>query len=174
MSYKVESDFDYKGLRCVVILSGMGHRCGYVGIQKGHPLYGKKYSDNCKILLKSTIENEPIGECGIIPLMCMGNSEYTSPECYFNVHGGVTYSNGGSNSKYPVESDLWWFGFDCAHCNDGKDYKTALKYGLITKEAYTYLTELDKMYPVDETIRTQEYVENQCKNFAEQLLKFTY
>lgn len=32
-----ESKFDYKGFTCVVIFQGMGHRCGYVAIPKGHP-----------------------------------------------------------------------------------------------------------------------------------------
>lgn len=27
MNYRVEEDFEYKGFRCVVIASVMGHRC---------------------------------------------------------------------------------------------------------------------------------------------------
>lgn len=29
MNYRVEEDFEYKGFRCVVVASVMGHRCGY-------------------------------------------------------------------------------------------------------------------------------------------------
>ena len=34
------------------------------------------------------------------------------------VHGGLTYSGGGS---YPVDGDEWWLGFDCAHYGDAPD-----------------------------------------------------
>ena len=44
MSYKVERDWHHEGLRCVVVLADLGHRCGYVGVPKSHPLYGKGYT----------------------------------------------------------------------------------------------------------------------------------
>ena len=43
--FKVEKDFEHNGHRCVVIFTDMGHRCGYVGVPKWHPLYGKGYDD---------------------------------------------------------------------------------------------------------------------------------
>ena len=43
--FVVESDFIHKELRCVVVFTRMGHRCGYVGVPKEHILYGKSYSD---------------------------------------------------------------------------------------------------------------------------------
>ena len=43
--YIVEKEFNHNGLKCVVIFSNMGHRCGYVGVPKWHPLYGKDYMD---------------------------------------------------------------------------------------------------------------------------------
>ena len=42
----IESNFVHEGLRCVVIFGSMGHRCGYVGIPKEHPLYSEEYMDN--------------------------------------------------------------------------------------------------------------------------------
>lgn len=45
MNYRVEEDFEYKGFRCVVVASGMGHRCGYVQIPKGHPYFEKPYEE---------------------------------------------------------------------------------------------------------------------------------
>ena len=44
MAHKVELDFDYHGLRCVVLGLDMGHRCGYVGLPKGHKYYGLDYN----------------------------------------------------------------------------------------------------------------------------------
>ncbi len=34
---------------------------------------------------------------------------------------------GGENSSYPISSDLWWFGFDCSHCEDEPDWNSVLK-----------------------------------------------
>lgn len=41
MNYKVESVFEYVGLKCVVIMTNMGHRCGYVGIGVLLPFWTK-------------------------------------------------------------------------------------------------------------------------------------
>ena len=43
MAHKVEIDFYHEGLRCVVIMRRRGHRCGYVGIPKGHKFHGIDY-----------------------------------------------------------------------------------------------------------------------------------
>ena len=43
MEHIIEKDFMYKGFRCVVIGTSMGHRCGYMGIPKGHKLYKVPY-----------------------------------------------------------------------------------------------------------------------------------
>ena len=47
--YKVEFDEEYKGYRIVGIFTTNGYRCGYVGLPKGHPLYGKDYEDTLDI-----------------------------------------------------------------------------------------------------------------------------
>ena len=33
------------GLKATVIATPMGHRCGYVGVPAGHPMYGKHYDE---------------------------------------------------------------------------------------------------------------------------------
>jgi len=40
----VESDFYYKGYEIICTFTGLGHRCGYVVIPKGHRLYGMDIS----------------------------------------------------------------------------------------------------------------------------------
>jgi len=159
MGFKVESDFMHEGFRCAVIMTDMGHRCGYVGIPKDHPLHGIEYTAKAKCLPKADVSEQPIGKRGIIPLLCLDeNEDYLSAECYFNVHGGITYS-GGRN--YPVESDgLWWFGYDCAHCDDGKDYEA------IENE---YVKEIELQFPSHGVVRTNAYCVQECKNLAEQL-----
>lgn len=42
----LDKEFEHEGLKCVVVKQGLGHRCGYVGIPKGHKLYGKDYCDD--------------------------------------------------------------------------------------------------------------------------------
>jgi hypothetical protein len=84
-----------------------------------------------------------------------------------DVHGGLTYAGGGENSKYPVESDLWWFGFDCAHWMDGKDFDLIAE--LADERTYQVMQEVEKEYPTEGTIRTTEYVEKELINAVEQL-----
>lgn len=40
-----EKRFEYKGFPCVVVMQAMGFRTGYVGIPKGHKLFGTDYND---------------------------------------------------------------------------------------------------------------------------------
>lgn len=40
-----EKRFEYKGFPCVVVMQALGFRTGYVGIPKGHKLYGVNYGD---------------------------------------------------------------------------------------------------------------------------------
>lgn len=141
--YEVEFDQEHEGLRCVGIMTSMGHRCGYVGVDDTHPLFGFKYTSTLpKELLPmwEKIKTKPAGKRCIIDIFCcdMKNSEVG---ILFDVHGGITYS-GSSEDKYPVESDkkLWFFGFDCSHTDDQYDPKS------------------------------QEYVEAECLSLAQQLL----
>lgn len=137
--YVVESDFEYKRLRCIVTFGMMGHRCGYVGIPKGHKFYGKNYCD-----IERSID---YGDC----------------------HGGLTYSSEEEKSKYPVESDLWWFGFDCGHYMDGKDLDLAIELFPNYREQLTKTKEVEAMFPTDEIVRNKKYVEENCKSLADQL-----
>ena len=86
--YKVEKQWiTESGLMAVIIMTDMGHRCGYVGVNNESYLFEKDYYE-------------------------IGHE--------INVHGGLTYSGSG-NGKYPIQSDLWWFGFDTAHCGDSQE-----------------------------------------------------
>ncbi|MGE8691120.1 MAG: hypothetical protein ACN6PJ_28510 [Achromobacter sp.] len=118
MSYDVEKDWTTEaGLRAVVIWVRDSHRCGYVGVPAGHPLFGIRYSQPCVALMRPA-EGETIGKRSPLALLCAAGDEHRmqSPEVVFDVHGGITYSNG--TADYPAPSALWWFGFDCAHSGD--------------------------------------------------------
>ena len=45
---------------------------------------------------------------------------------YLDCHGGVTYSEPFLHDC--DDDDIWWIGFDCAHCFDGYDIETAEQY----------------------------------------------
>lgn len=172
--YVVEKEFTHKQLKCVVIIGSTGHRCGYVGVGKNHSLYGKSYNDYLDIK-KSEIQDKEIS--GVFPLFraMLDKDERAKIELYFNIHGGITYANGGENSKYPIKSDLWWFGFDCGHAGDARDYKT-VKELFSEKEILKRiekLEQIDKMYPIEsDSIRSAEYVAEKCKKLADQLAEF--
>ena len=153
--YIVEKEFNHNGLKCVVTFSNMGHRCGYVGVPKWHPLYGKDYMDYLDIK-KEDIEGKEV-----------------SIEAYFTCHGGITYSGGGENSTYPIESNLWWFGFDCAHYGDGKDLDLAIEVFPEYAEQIARTKEIEDMFPTYEIARSSEYVADNCKELADQLAQFS-
>lgn len=170
--YIIEREFEHAGYKCVVTFGNLGHRCGYVGVSKKHPLYGKDYSEHLKIN-KSDIGDRKVS--GIFPLIgaCLDEDERICIEAYFQCHGGITYAGGGDHSDYPIESDLWWFGFDCAHYGDADDLDRAID--LFPSRKYMYLLKkrVTSRYPIDgAVIRTEEYVADECKKLAEQLKEF--
>ena len=173
--YKVESDFDYKGYRCVVVFNDMGFRCGYVGVPEGHPLYGKEYYSGMGISYRE-LENEPAGKRGIVSILraAYRENDDVSMDIYFDVHGSLTFSDGGKGSSYPIESDLWWLGFDCGHCGDGKDLDLVEQLWGNDERIKTRI-KIERMYPYyeDYEIRTQEYVEQECKNLVDQIIEYT-
>ena len=86
-------------------------------------------------------------------------------------HWGLTYSGEGRH-LYDDFDDLWWFGFDCGHCEDGMDCDTALRYGLISGVEYNVGMEMQEALNMDEnvTVKTKEFVEENCKMIVEQLI----
>ncbi len=65
------------------------HRCGYVAVPVGHPLYGVRYSDD---------------------------DGRRSLEQVIDCHGGLTFSD--THDHIDKKDTRWWFGFECAHADD--------------------------------------------------------
>lgn len=166
-SYVVEKVFEHKGLKCVVVFGDMGHRCGYVGIPKEHVLYGKDYTDYLDITKEQLGDREVSGVITLF-LACLDSDEKIRIDAFFTCHGGITYSGQGS---YPIESDLWWFGFDCAHYNDGKDLDLAIKYFPEKKEELIRIKEWERPFRSDYVARSCDFVFANCITLAEQLLQ---
>lgn len=170
--YIIEREFEHAGYKCVVVFTRMGHRCGYVGIPKNHPLYGKDYSGHLEIK-KADIGDRTVS--GIFPLLgaCLDEDERIRIEAYFQCHGGITYAGGGEHSSYPIESDLWWFGFDCGHAGDKPDYEYAIEKFPKQAEQLKMQKRINDMYQIEgDIIRTEEYVADECKKLAGQLKEF--
>jgi hypothetical protein len=83
------------GLPCLIVRNGLGALCGYAGVTPGHPLHGKGY-------------------------------DYADD---IEVHGGLTFADSCQPTTDEAHGichipepgtphDVWWFGFDCAHCFD--------------------------------------------------------
>lgn len=81
-------------LPCLIVRGGVGALCGYAGIYPTHPYHHRDY-DQVEV----------------------------------DVHGGLTFSDSCRHSKDEAQGvchvpepgtsgDVWWFGFDCAHCYD--------------------------------------------------------
>jgi len=147
----IEELFYHKGLKCVVVFTNMGHRCGYVGVPPDHPLYGKDYGDVY-----------PPVHGGLTYSAKGGQATY--------VHGGTTYTEKEALSlTYPTNQidPIWWFGFDCRHYEDAIDLDAADKYLSRTNFEYVKQTLLFSTG----TIRTKEFVIEECKVLAEYLQK---
>jgi len=158
---KIEIDKKYKGLRYLVLGLLGGWRCGYVKIPATHYLYGKSYSEQLPITLKQ-LKNERIGKRGIIPLFCAFRTkpdDRISMDLLFNVHGGITFS-GRLDKKRG-----WWVGFDCAHAGDAKDISLMDKENKMLNEKY-------HLNFAGDVIRTTGYVERECKNLIDQIIKW--
>lgn len=170
--YIIEREFEHAGYKCVVTFTSMGYRCGYVGVPKEHSLYGKGYQEHLDIK-KVDIGDREIS--GAIPLLsaCLDEDERIRIDAYFQCHGGITFADGGENSHYPIDSDLWWFGFDCAHCDDAKDLELAYERFPNYRKNLAMQIECEGKFHIDGLIiRTEEYVADECKKLAEQLKEF--
>ena len=136
--FAIEQDWISNGLRCIALKITGRHRCGYVGVLEGHPLFGMDYSSHIDRKLP---DDELVGNRGIIPLFLQScnNGGGISLDCFFNVHGGITYSRlTGPGSDYPgvVEFPTWFFGFDCAHYQDNYEGGRPLEYVVAECESF--------------------------------------
>jgi hypothetical protein len=137
----VEEQGTFHGLRYAVVVTILGHRCGYVAVPDSHPWHGLAYN--------SRADGAPHSE---------------DPDDYFDqldehieakigVHGGLTYS--GTLKGIEGLEPGWWFGFDCAHAGDLPDPAFAV--------APTY-----RIFDGG-TVCTLDYVRSECEILAKQL-----
>lgn len=114
-------DFVSSGLQCALRRNGFKSWCGYVKIEKNHPLFGVEYSQKCPTLkpLLDKMMNEPlpVNHGFALDISILFGGMEPTPEIVFKVHGGITYSR--DHDPYGTSSpNEWWFGFDCSHAGD--------------------------------------------------------
>jgi hypothetical protein len=85
---RVEWTDDKTGLPCLAVRGHLGALCGYVGVPKGHPLYGLK-------------RDAALG----LDLQAHGGINYAK-----GCSGVICHSK--------PSDPRWWLGFDCGHTND--------------------------------------------------------
>ena len=98
---------------------------------------------------------------------------YDEIENKFECHGGLTYNSCllHFEENYPIASNLYYFGFDCAHANDDPDKELSIK--VFGKTFYTDLDEAEKFSKENrEYIRSIEYVANECLSLAVQFEQY--
>ena len=67
---------------------------------------------------------------------------------------------------------MWWFGFDCSHCEDEPDWNSVLKAFPDQSDKIYQQKILSDICSLGGEIRTTEYVGNECKELAEQLANY--
>lgn len=165
MSHVLEQDWTTKaGLRAVVLMTDVGHRCGYVAVDRDNPLHSVDYHTHCDALTVPP-EDTPLGKRGIMTVLTYDGTR-ASPDIVFDVHGGLTYSGGSDN--YPVAApDLWWFGYDCAHCDDAPSPEyVAQQKGLYPDKPFMWRDHEGEH-------RTLEYCISECESLAQQIVEKT-
>jgi hypothetical protein len=76
-----------------------------------------------------------------------------------DVHGGITFAEPDVPCDAPGEDNAWWLGFDCAHSGDAPDPSLPMS-----------ISSMRFIFRIPGEIRTQEYVEEQCRDLAEQVV----
>lgn len=160
MPNKISKEFIYKEYKCFVVELVAGHRCGYVEIPEGNLFFKKEYSDKVPVK-KEFLDDKPIGKRSPIDILC--NSDIKEGDdleagFLFDVHGGITYSR----DHLLERTGGWYFGFDCAHCDDGKDVTIMDDEHKEMTARYPFLNE--------GVIRTEEYVIEELKNLVDQII----
>jgi len=77
------------------------------------------------------------------------------------VHGGLTFAHADVPCDAPGADTDWWLGFDCAHAFDAPDPELPQD-----KQQYSWRPLFG-----DRDVRTQEYVEAECKSLCQQALE---
>ncbi len=85
-----------------------------------------------------------------------------------NVHGGLTYSKIASTYPSPSFEGLYTLGFDAGHVWDARDFEALQRYKL-NQEQKDFIEWLKKCEVDNTSIRTLDYMVNECNSLSKQL-----
>ena len=166
------------GLPCLIVRGPSGALCGYVGVSRGHPCYGKDYDDvtvevhwgltfasKCApeptrehwekwrahaISRKDEARRFPIGDAA--RLLKERAKEIADYDAYVVWATGAYICHKVEDGE---DDDVWWFGFDCAHSGDvSPAFENLTRCGLSNR---------------DDTYKDLDYVTREVESLARQL-----
>ena len=115
---KIQWRDEATGLPCLIVRGPIAVLCGYVGVSKGHRLYGKFYEE---------LSEEDCVE--------IHNGLNFGSKCQV---GEDTHALVCHTVEDGEDDDVWWLGFDCGHSGDiTPDRKGGRKYDF-SIHGYTY------------------------------------
>lgn len=86
-----------------------------------------------------------------------------------NVHGGLTFARADQPCDNGGPDDGWWIGFDCGHGFDAPDPALPNERNDMLGDFFRAMSDAFDGKTGDEpTVRTQEYVEAECRKLCEQ------
>ncbi len=85
-----------------------------------------------------------------------------------DVHGGITFAEPDMPCDKPGADADWWLGFDCAHCNDAKDFSLPFD----SEQAKEFIMKLEERLPCDGEIRGIDYVRAECERLCAQVAAY--
>ena len=89
------------------------------------------------------------------------------------VHGGLTFAEPDLECGNGGEDNGWWVGFDCAHYGDAPDPELPSYEDPLRALSLNMLSAFFDCGGEGYQIRTQEYVEAQCRDLCEQAANAT-
>lgn len=120
---KILNEFYTYDNRCLVVQMEAGHLCGYVAIERDHPLYGKEMDEEVSDLIPfiATKETENIEDEReyIGALLKAQELSPTIENMFRDIHNGITYCDYDHVSpQYMHSISSWLIGFHCADPSD--------------------------------------------------------
>lgn len=130
----------HAGYACLMVRHpALGHWCGYVGVDRTHPDYGKSSEDP--------------------DVQVHGGLTYAAP-CRDNICHVPAPG---------MPDDVWWFGFDCAHWQDLSPNILGLNAKTSRIKLSSALREIQERHLEVDVYRDVEYVKRECEGLADQL-----
>ncbi len=137
--------FIINNMKCIIRRVYSGIWCGYVGVDKNHPWYGMDFQSVVHVsgLAEMMSSRNPNNVSILSLLIDIMDENVENDKCSIStaidVHGGITFSG-------KIGDDgLWYFGFDCGHCDDFRPAYSSMTEGLEYRDKNFVTTECHRL-----------------------------